>query len=277
MTKRRSLADLYRDRCRVDSEGNLKPTFWKPRAMDSRRQVCIMGDERNKFDPETEQKALACMQRLIALGLELELPVGQFVSAQSEVPNAPFVRELLKSAVADEARHELGFQYAAKAYGAADRAPAEELKARWSALAAKYQPIAVAGALEQEVFLPTLGLMRLAGGSEMSSLALKIAEDESRHVATNRAIGKWLGVSFGSDLTEAVDATIDYALGDLRFTAAGVDIDYDFLVASSRSIRDTGVAPVLDDLTSASLMQSPFEISNDKIYDRETSDGRVGY
>lgn len=275
----RTLTDLYVSRCTED-KGKLVPHFWQPMAM-SYRPFCLFADESRQFDAETNKAVELCMQRLIALGLELEIDVGKFVLEQSrrEVPTGQFVPELLRSAVADEARHELGFKFAADAYGESDRARAAELKRDWVAMADKYQPLAVAGVLEQEVFLVTLGAMRVLGGTELNGLAMQIAKDESRHVATNRAITKWLGVELGKDLDQLVDETLAFAMGKVNVAMTPkLSMNFDFAVRSSRELKATGRAKDLDRVTKIAQHRMPFEIANAKLYTtRQTEDGKTVY
>jgi hypothetical protein len=247
--------------------------------------LCMFADESKTYkSSEDESAVLGVMQRLIALGLDLEIPVGQFVLEQTrrEYPDEIHVKDLLKSSVSDEARHEQGFKFAAETYGkpcqdSIDKSSA--LRAKWAALAGKYQPLAIAGVLEQEVFLVTLGLMRILGGPVLSDLAMQVAKDESRHVAVNRAITNWLGVSFGSDVTEAVDETLAFALGDLNLKVSpSLRVNMDFCVSSSRELRDTGTARKLDTFTKIAVHPQPFEISNQRLYSsRVTEFGETVY
>lgn len=278
----RTLTDLYTSRC-VKTEKGYTPHFWKPMEL-KRKPLCLFGDETKTFTPETERDVLGIMRRLIALGLDLEIPVGQFVLEQTrgEYPDAPYVKELLKSAVADEARHEQGFKFAATAYGLPDQESIDKstaLKDTWVALSNKYQPLAVAAALEQEVFLVTLGLMRILGGSSLNDLAIQIAKDESRHVATNRAISKWLGVTFDKDIEEAVDATLDYALNGFSLKVSpSLTVNTDFCIKSSRELRETGTAKKLDQFTRIASHRMPFELSNKALYtSRQTEGGETVY
>lgn len=280
----RTLTDLYLSRCYQTPTGEPKPHFWKPQPQ-KRRPLCLLADEKSGLlDEKTNDAALRCMRRLISMGLALELPVGQFIEAQSrrDLPQIPYVRELLKSAVADEARHDLGFRYAADSLGVAtaeEQTHIADLAAVWVTLgdAEKYQPIAVAGQLEKRVFLVTLGLMRLIGGVGLTDLAMRIAEDEARHVATNNAIGRWLGVSFGREVEQLIEDTLSFALGDLRFTVAGIPIDVDFLLDQSQQLEEYGFAQELDDLTRIAIHRMPFEVANQSLYSREADDGAAGY
>lgn len=280
----RTLQDLYASRCVTNANGTLTPHFWQPMQL-RHKALCLFADENKTYkSDEDTMSVLGVMQRLIALGLDLEIPVGQFVLEQTkrEYPDELYVKDLLKSAVADEARHELGFKYAAEQYGLPDEAEiakSSELKRKWQDLAAKYQPLSIAGTLEQEVFLVTLGLMRILGGPSLNGLAMQVAKDESRHVATNRAITSWLGVSFGSDVTEAVDETLAFALGGFSMKVSpSLAIDMDFCVKSSRELRDTGTARKLDTFTRAATHSMPFEISNRELYSsRITESGQTVY
>lgn len=279
MSKLRTFQDLYVSRC-ATVDGKLVPHFWQPMAMQGKK-FCLFADERR---PLHQPEVQASMQRLIALGLRLEIPVGQFIREQSkrEVPKELYVKELLQSATADEARHDQGFRFAKDVYGLpseADLAKADDLTKTWIALSNKYQPLAIAGVLEQQVFLVTLGLMRIVGGPELNDLAMQIAKDESRHVATNRAITDWLGVEFGKDVEQAVDETLDFACAGMSIKLTNrLTLDYDFCVKSSRSLLATGLAPELDKVTRIAQIKMPFELSNTALYTtRSTDSGQTVY
>lgn len=277
----RTLSDLYLDRC-FNTPAGPKPHFWKPSKIE-KRPLCLLADEKSGLlDPDTNEKALAAMRRLISMGLALELPVGSFIESQTkkQLPTVPYVKELLKSAISDEARHDLGFRQAGEAYGLATEAEQtqiDQLAKNWVSLSDKVQPIAVAGVLEKRVFLVTLGLMRLIGGIGLTDLAMRVAEDEFRHVATNNAIAKWLKVTFDSSVEQLIENTLKFALGDLVFSVAGIKIDYDFLLSQSRELETKGYARQLDDLTNSAIHRMPFEIGNKKLYSRETEDGAISY
>jgi hypothetical protein len=273
-----SISELYKSRCTQDEHGNLVPTFWRPQPIAYQRP-CLFADQRNTFDLATELQILNAARRCIALGLQLEVPVGQFVRAQTDaqLPKIAHIRELLMSAVADEGRHYRGFHFAEQAYGTVEDAHAVELSRRWFEVATATSPIAAAGWLEAGVFLSTLGFMRIACGPSLAELALRIAEDESRHVATNRAVTQWLRIEVPQSVRELIADTIRYAIGTCCFVASGTVCDAQFFVDCGLELLDTNKCKRLDDLCNAIQHDMPFEKPNNELYTRETENGTTSY
>ena len=268
---------LYKGRC-IETGGKYKPHFWKAQPM-VRKPLTYLGNDRSPV--QDDGQSLACLQRLNRLGLDLEIEVGQFITAASrkDLPSAPYLKELLMSNVADEARHFDGFTKATEAYGAADGAISSDLQARWIAAADETHPMLIAATMETGVFLVTLGLMRLIGGSELSDLAFRVAKDEARHVKLNRSLARKLGLSpdkLSKPVQELVDDTLAYAVGDLSIPLLN-GLDLDFFTSQSRELIAYGTAKVLDELTAARQHVMPFEVPNASLYDRETDDGLTVY
>jgi len=254
-----SIAQLYRSRCNGDG----KPLFWIPRPVRNMPHS-LFADSRR---PCTEANDV--VKRCIGAALVLEIPVGEFVSAQKVMPSADAVlRKLLMSNVSDEARHLKAFEYADEEYGSTAM-PAEVLSA-WEAAAQSGHPIAVAAALELGVFLCTLGVLRLVGGPSLSSLAVRVAEDEFRHVATNTAICDALGIDL-MDYWDLVYFTLETIVGcdvDIPL-AGGVRLNLQWIVAQARQLLEQREARELDSLTRIAVHRLPFEVGNEELYDRE--------
>lgn len=268
---------LYRSRCTVTGD-KLVPHFWQAQEMKG-QDLTLLADDRKPIQDDGE--SLRCIKRLNALGLHLEIEVGSFINqaTRKELPNAPYLKELLKSNVADEARHYAGFKFASEAYGSADEADALALTAKWEAMADKYHPVLAAATLEASVFLVTLGIMRLVGGSELSDLAFRISEDESRHVSINRTLARKLKLSpdkLPKDMQELVDTTLEYAVGDLNVPLLG-GLSFDFFKSQSDELTKQGTASMLDQLTAARQHVMPFEVPNSKLYSRVTETGETSY
>lgn len=259
---------LYASRCTLKND-KLTPNFWKPQPI--------------VFDPPTLFSDDSCptkpewgcnetIQKIIALGLHCEIPVGEFVqdAGKRDLPSDPILKTLLRSHVADEAAHDLGFRLAALQYEPCGEymSDAHELANEWQALSD--HPIISAAALEVGVFLASLGAMRLFGGNSLSHMASQIARDEYRHVAVNVAIMKGLDLSFTYRVLRLVDATVCWVFEHLNIpeSETGMTVDLEFFRRSSRELIEVGTARDLDDLTSYTSHYLPFEISNAALYTR---------
>lgn len=273
-----SISELYKSRCVVAADGTLSPTFWKPQPLAYARP-CLFADQRHTFGLADELLILNAIRRCIALGLALELPVGQFVRAQTDeqLPNVLHIRELLMSAVADEGRHYQGFKFAEDVYGSIEDAQVTELCRRWFEISQSTSPIAAAGWLEAGVFLSTLGFMRILCGPSLAELALRIAEDESRHVAANRAVTKWLRIAVPTEVRILIADTIRYAVGQCEMQVSGYLLNAQFFIDCGLELLDTNQCPVLDRLCAAVSHTMPFEVANSNLYSRETESGQIAY
>lgn len=281
-TKVSPVEALYRSRCTTKSDASLMPTYWRPQPL-KYVAPCLFGDTRKQLSDEQAEQASKSMRRCIALGLELELPVGQFLMAatKQDLPQIEWLKELLISNIADEAAHYAGFKYAAQAYApdiehSDEYAEAVAIRKQWEHLASTAHPLTVAGTLEVGVFLTTLGLMRIIGGPELSLNAVKISEDEARHVRINRSIARKMGDSIKQ--LPLIDETLRWVVGDLSIKVAGNQaVDFAFLRQSSQDLIETGISQDLDDLCNIQMHQLPFERRNRDLYTRATEEGTAAY
>lgn len=251
------ISDLYLSRCK---EG--KPTFWRPEPLHYHK-ICYYSDNTRLSD----HHGYDMVKRIIAIGLDMEVNVGRYVISglKKDLPDGgPHLTALLYSNAADEARHEAGFKEANKVYGRATDGQLHQLVSAWSDEANRSSnPISVAGQLEVGVFLITLGLMRIVGNSGITRLAIKIAEDEYRHVQTNHAISTALQL-WGKPNLDLIDSTLEWVFG------AGLpelpNITFDKLRQYSRELLSDLNSPDFDNLTWYSFHHLPFELDNEYLY-----------
>jgi hypothetical protein len=259
---------LYADRCDL-KEGKLIPHFWKPKEIPY-AQPCLFGDERSPCEPDWNVDRV--LSRILALGLKLELPVGEFIAeaSKNDLPAAPTLAKLLKTNIADEAAHYRGFELARESYNVApmDLVEAQVITAEWQSI--NCHAIEAAQALETGVFLATLGFLRLAGGKSLCNMAGQIARDEYRHVATNRGILAALGYPLMPDFWSVVQDSLAWVFEGLNIpkSKTGMKVDSDFFIKSGKSLLQTGEARQLDDLVGFVHHNLPFEISNSELYNR---------
>jgi hypothetical protein len=263
---------LYASRC-DKKNGKLIPNSWKPQPIDKSPLTLFADDD---CPVNAEWGCESVIHRIIALGLHCEIPVGDFVrdAGKGDLPNDPILPTLLRSHVADEAAHDLGFRLAAEKYTPTwlHQCDARDLASQWQSIA--IHPIVPAAALEVGVFLASLGAMRLFGGNSLSHMASQIARDEYRHVAVNMAVMRGLGLGFTDRILALIDDTVSWVFEGLEIPAieTGMVVDREFFRRSSRELVSTGTAKDLDDLTNYTTHSLPFEISNAALYTRGTND-----
>jgi hypothetical protein len=259
----KTLEKVWLDRSTVNSQGKRVPTYWNPTPL---------------LDVEGDTVDYSLMAKLTALGLTLELPVGDLVNRQLQrIPglNVGLAKLVFKAAIADEARHYRGFCYAQeylinKGYPV-EISHADSFLADLNKL--HYHPITLAAILEVSCFLPFLALMRLRGGQAFNRLALGINDDEQRHTVVNAGLAKQLGepISSVKGFTEIRDSILDYLFAD-------DDPDYpslkDTIYKSSEELRLTNNSPTLNQLASVAAVSfsAPFELENREKYARTTSE-----
>lgn len=254
---------------------NGKPHFWNPNPIEAVPHTLIFDED---MDCQSEWNVDQAIQRTIALGLHLEIPVGTWVSEgrklESQLPKVAL--KLLQINVSDEARHDAGLRYAAKAYPI-DKAimnEAEMIANTW--LDSPEHPLSKAMFAEVGVFLAGgLAILRLAGGTSLSDMAEQIARDEAIHVSTNSRVLRDLGMNPQNpnvDMRNIVNSTLDWLVGNLnipgRFLGESFDFNKQFVVESSKELIETGVAKRINELLNISVTASPMEMSNSKLYSR---------
>ena len=264
-------ADIYNSRC-IDNS----PTFWVPRKLNEIKP-CLFGDDTAKIMPSWNVDT--ALQRCVALALQLELPVGEWVGAFTNSEKnklSPIVDTLLKTNIKDETFHYRGFTFAAEALGIDEEilSESENIGKAWEECDA--HTIVKAGYAEMGVFMITLAILRLTGGTELSDLSQRVAEDEFRHVATNRGIIKDLGFNPGcpeAKVQRLIDDTLYWVVGDLNVPGDELcedfDFNYTFLKESSDELIQKGAARRLNDLMDYQIHVLPFENENFKQYSRK--------
>ena len=268
-----SLDDLYISRCRL-TESGYKPTFWSVGEI-TKEPYTLYGDERRLIKPEWGVEE--AISKILALNYFLELPVGEFVSnaAKRELPDSPHVRSLLKSNIADEARHFEGFDLACKAYQpeANHFIAAEAFKNKWEELSETSHPLMAPLVLEVGLFLASLGFLRVCGGKSLATLAAKVSEDESRHVITNRSLLQNYGENAFNPPQRFVNLlkeTLEWIFQSVSIPRRilGVKWDVDYFLSVSNDLLTTGDNPRFNSVVYISDHRMPFELSNCKMYDR---------
>lgn len=270
----KTLEQLYLERCYLTDEGKPVPHFWAPQPIKS-TPFTLYGDERS---PVLEEWGVApVIEKVLALGLELEIPVGEFVNAavKKDLPTEPFAKKLLSSNAADEARHYEGFNSAVAAYGVCSSVidEAKAIASQFKETANSCHPLEPAQILEVGIFLVTLGFLRLAGGKELATMAARISEDESRHTVTNRTTLYLMGINPakpGERLRSLTHQTLDWIFGGLNIPEeeVGEEFNKDFCIRASDELITTGRAIDYDSVIFLVDHFLPFESRNKDLYSR---------
>lgn len=255
-----TFSTLLQNRCNSETG---KPEYWKP-----------IKPKRTPFQwdgygiPEV-------VERVLALQLVLELPVGRFVSeaSKSELPVSATIKKLLFSNIGDENVHERAFRQASEVYPISQRVQGEADAIAQEWIEASGHPIEKPTLLECGVFTPALAFLQVCGGQSLQGVAAQVAKDEQRHVATNRGVMRKLGMDPANPaphLELRCRETLDWLFDGLSVpvTAHGpwffkTDLDKDFLIEEAVNLVRYGISPGLNQLLEgAAIYVPPFEKEN---------------
>jgi hypothetical protein len=226
------------------------------------------------YDLPLESGIDSFVARSIALGLVLELPVGEWVNESKKALKKVISETLLEDAlvtmgrnVKDEGVHYKAFKYAQEAYPVSVeiQQEAEFIAKAWD----KHtdNPLLSATLAECCIFLPSLALLRLYGGESMSTLANDVSRDEYRHVATNRAMLEYSGYPLEkvNPATKKLQQdTLNWLIADFSDPSLGIDLEW--LSEQANILLYEGHAPELEEITLNSEYTPPFESSNKYAY-----------
>lgn len=215
--------------------------------------------------PDTQHGVGEAIQRILALALTLELPVGEWIGEVTKQDNIePIAMELLRSNIADEMVHYRAFSYIAEDYltNESYMVEANHILNEWNSQG--YHPLEKSYYAEVGVFLVSLAVMRIFGGETLNNVAANVSRDENRHVATNAGVLADMGydVSTYNKVEKTVETTLDWMLGDLRVPG----LDKSFFMEQSHLLIRNRYAPELDELTGGCFDVSPFENPNYIMY-----------
>lgn len=255
-----TFSNLLQNRCNSETG---KPEYWKPTKP---KHAPFQWD--GYGIPEV-------VERVLALQMALELPVGKFVSeaSKTELPVSATIKKLLLSNVGDENVHERAFRYASEVYPISKKIffEAEAIAQVW--IGAAGHPIEKPTLLECGVFTPALAFLQVCGGQALQGVAAQVAKDEQRHVATNRGAMRKLGMDPGNPapyLEVCCRETLDWLFDGLSVPTSAkgpwffeVNFDKDFLIEESANLVRYALSPGLNQLlTGASIYVPPFEKEN---------------
>lgn len=209
------------------------------------------------------------IERILSLGLVLEMPVGAFVgeATKRDLPISQDAKNLLLSNIKDETIHYRAFQECAKVYPVSQQtmSEAENICKAWESL--ESHPLHVAGLLENGVFLASLAVLNLCGGHSLGRVAANVSRDEQRHVATNRSILGEIGIDMyqhQSKIERLRRQTIDWCFDG--FSVGDLGIDKDWILEQSTLLSRDGESREMTELTMGSLYYPDFETEARLLY-----------
>lgn len=190
----------------------------------------------------------------------MELPVGDFIedALKNEVPDAS--REILRSNIKDEEKHDLALGYIANALGVDDRAEEEAMRLRDAWISHPDHTVLKAMVAERSIFFVLLPFFRFNGDAGLRTVSADISRDEQVHVATNSLVCRELGLTVSPSLDKLRKATIAWVMQPLK-RSTNKYLDKQFWLDQSDSLMYSGKAEGLLE-TKRARMPAFFEHAN---------------
>jgi hypothetical protein len=191
----------------------------------------------------------------------MELPVGDFIddALKNEVPE--MARDLLRSNIQDEVKHDLALNFITNAIGLDEKAEAEALRLRDAWISHPDHTLLKALVAERAVFFVLLPFFRFNGDAGLRTVSADISRDEQVHVATNSLVCRELGLDWSPSLDKLRKATINWVMQPLKANDPNKYLNKKFWLDSSDRLMYEGAAPELAD-TKRARMPAFFEHAN---------------
>ena len=192
----------------------------------------------------------------------MEIPVGDWITETlgKEIPSS--ARDLLKSNVKDEVKHDQALGYITNALGVNEKAEAEAFRLRDAWMSHPDHEITKALVIERAIFFVLLPFFRFNGDAGLRTVSADISRDEQIHVATNSLVCHDMGLSPSKSLDKLRKATINWIMEPLgKNTYGDKYLSKKFWLDSSDNLMYNGKAPELAETKSA-RMPAFFEHSN---------------
>ena len=208
---------------------------------------------------ELKYGAEEAIHRALAIRI-MELPVGSYIEEALEKDVPRTARNLLKSNVKDEIRHDLALNYAVDAHGKNQKAEAEAEKLRQAWDSHPDHTLCKALVAERAVFFVVLPFFRFCGDAGLRTISADISRDEQIHVATNSLVCLDLGLRHSNSLDKLRKATVNWIFEPLKRSEDRY-LDKQFWMDQSDNLMYAGKAKGLQD-TQRARMPAFFETSN---------------
>lgn len=210
-------------------------------------------------DPHQEQID-ACFSRIIALSLNLELPIGAFnrclLEREKELPISAKIG-IIKN-IEDEEKHQKAFENIAKTY----KVTKEDLNIaneyRKYLIKSSTHPLIKSRDLETIVFIALQTCLRYFGSQSLERLIAYISLDEFRHLQYGWELSNILNLGFDREFEDQLVEICKWSFQPLRDTR----LNSAFWVNGVLEMRETGESTLFNDLMSYGVVIAPFELSN---------------
>lgn len=208
---------------------------------------------------ELKQGSEETIFRALALR-HMELPVGDFITdaLKNEVPEAS--RDLLRSNIKDEEKHDLALGYIANALGVDEKAEAEAIRLRDAWVSHPDHTVLKAMVAERSIFFVLLPFFRFNGDAGLRTVSADISRDEQVHVAANSLVCRELNLTVSPSLDKLRKATIAWVMQPLK-RSENKYLDRQFWLDQSDSLMYSGKAEGLLE-TQRARMPAFFEHAN---------------
>jgi hypothetical protein len=201
-----------------------------------------------------------CLSKIIALGLNLELPVGAFLSAllerEKEIP--PYAIPGIIKNIQDEEKHFDAFNKLNIAYPAIGEHLEQATKFRKQVVSSKAHPLIKARDLETIVFVPVQTYLRLYGSDSVERIIMHISHDEYRHLQYGWQITEILGLDFDREFEKIAVGISKWVFEDIK----EAEYDCHFWNSVINDMKEYGESKQLTDIISWGVTLPLFEISN---------------
>lgn len=246
LTKKLESFTAETDICDVFTQLTNEKRDWKPTNLPSNEPISV--DTPGVYES---------FQRITALGLELELPVGSFIRAALEkIDDIPptAIRGLITN-IQDEENHFVAFQNIAKVcqpFGTVIKAA----EFRKQLIKSKHNPLAKARDLETLIFLPIQAIMRVYGSEALERLIADISHDEYRHTNFGWELSTILKIARDKEFEQLCFEVMSWVVAPMeeRLRMLWLNIFKD--------IQDSGYSASMDAMLNYGVHKAPFEISN---------------
>lgn len=197
------------------------------------------------------------LRRVIALR-HMELPVGDFITDALDTEIPALARDLLRSNVQDETKHDVALSFVADHFGTDPQAEEEALRLRDAWIAHPDHTLLKAMVAERAIFFVLLPFLRFNGDAGMRTTSADISRDEQIHVGCNSLVCEEMGLTWSPSLDKLRKATINWVMQPLGTNTADRYLDKKFWLKSSDRLMYEGKAPELSE-TQAARMPAFFE------------------
>lgn len=202
--------------------------------------------------------ARECFNRIVALGLELELPVGSFIRAAiervSDIPKTA-IKGMIENII-DEEKHFDAFSRISNVYTPTEYDLISASIFRQELLHFSYNPIAKARDLETLVFLPIQAILRVYGGEALERVVADISHDEYRHTNFGWELSTVLKIHRNRDFESICKRVFEWTIKPLD------EQQKQFWTDVFAEMQEQGYSEKLDAVLNYGIHKAPFELSN---------------